>query len=81
MFAVFLTGKEKLRLLSTVLLIKKHLENPANPYRRELLEFKFKNKLITIEELEMVMKMLKLTDDKYMRDILDVMQNHPASPI
>lgn len=56
MFSVFLTKKEKLRLSSTLLLLKKHLEDPGNLYRKELLEFKFKNELVTPEELKEVLK-------------------------
>ena len=79
MFAAFLTGKEKLRLNATALLIKKHLEDPSNSYRRELLEFKFKNQLLIPEEIGMVMEMLKQVTEKDRERIEDILRNHPAS--
>jgi len=42
MFSVFFTGQEELRLKATSLLLEKHLAEPANPYRRELLELSLK---------------------------------------
>ena len=79
MFAAFLTGKEKLRLDATSLLIKKHLDDPVNPHRRELLEFKFKNQLVTPEEMEVVMEMLGQMTEKDRARIEEILRNHPAS--
>ena len=78
MFAVFLTGKEKLRLDATLFLIRKHLEDPANPYRRELLEFKFKNQILTPKETEVAMEMINKLSERDRKKIEDLFENHPA---
>jgi hypothetical protein len=78
MFAPFLTGREKLRVDATLLLLRKHLDDPANPYRRELLEFKFRNQLVIPEEMEVVMEMLKQITEKDRARIEEILQNHPS---
>ena len=78
MFAPFLTGRGKIAADATLLLFMKHLDDPANPYRRELLEFKFKNQLITPEEMEVLMEMHKQMTEKDRARIEDLFQNHPA---
>ena len=78
MFAPFLTGREKISADATLLLFRKHLDDPANPYRRELLEFKFKNQLVTPEEMEVVLEMLKQMTEKDRARIEEILQNHPA---
>ena len=77
MFASFLTGKEKLRLDATTLLIKKHLEDPSNPFRRELVEFKVKNQLVSIEEMEVLIKMINKMSEQERAKIEDLFTNHP----
>ena len=78
MFAPFLTGREKISADATLLLFRKHLDDPANPYRRELLEFKFKNQLVTPEKMEVVLEMLKQMTEKDRARIEEILQNHPA---
>ena len=73
-----MTGSEKLRVDATLLLLRKHLDDPANPYRRELLEFKFRNQLVTIEEMEVVMEMLKQEIEKDRARIEELLENHPS---
>lgn len=77
MFAPFLTGSEELRVDATLLLIRKHLDDPSNTYRRDLLEFKFKNQLVTPDELEVMLKMAKQMTEKDRAKIKDIFQNHP----
>ena len=61
-----------------MLLLRKHLDDPANLYRRELLEFKFRNQLVIPEEMEVVMEMLKQITEKDRARIEEILQNHPS---
>ena len=79
MFSVFFTGKEKIRLKATSLLLEKHLADPVNPYRRELLEFKFKNQLVSPEEMEVLLEMLRQMKEQERKRIEEILQTHPAS--
>jgi len=79
MFAVFLTGREKIRLDATMTLIKKHLADPTSPYRRDLLEFKIKNQLISTEEMEVLLKMLNQANEQEKVKIKELLQSHPFS--
>ena len=78
MFSTFMTGSEKIRVAATALLLKKHLEDPANPHRRELLEFKFRNQLVTPEEMEEVLKMRSQMAEKNRAQMEAFLRNHPA---
>ncbi|AGL00241.1 hypothetical protein [Desulfoscipio gibsoniae] len=79
MFAVFLTGREKIRLDAMMTLIKKHLADPTSLYRRDLLEFKIKNQLISTEEMEVLLKMLNQANEQEKAKIKELLQSHPFS--
>jgi predicted deacylase len=77
MFAAFFTGNEKLRVAATILLLTKYIDDPSNPYRRELLEFKFRNRLFNVEEMEEVLKMSSQMTERDRVQMEEFLRNHP----
>ena len=49
-----------------------------NGFQIRLLEFKFRNQLVTPEEMEVVMEMLKQITEKDRARIEEILQNHPS---
>lgn len=78
MFAAFFTGNEKLRVAATKLLLTKYIDDPSNPYRRELLEFKFRNRLFNVEEMEEVLKMSSQMTERDRVQMEEFLRNHPV---
>ncbi|MTI83614.1 MAG: hypothetical protein FH756_06850 [Firmicutes bacterium] len=79
MFSIFLARNEKLKLSSTLILVQKCLEDPKNVYRKDLMEFQFKNKLVTDKELEVILRMADEMSAEEKAKIEDLLANHPFS--
>ncbi|WP_338824197.1 hypothetical protein MHOCP_23190 [Moorella humiferrea] len=63
-FAPFITGQRRKEMRATVLLLKKYLQDPSNPYRKDLAEFIVKNELILPEEMEEVEQIMYSPEER-----------------
>jgi hypothetical protein len=78
-FAPFLTGQRRKEIRPFSLLMQKYLQEPANPRRRDLVEFSIQSKLNLPEEMEEVLAMVhQLTPDEKER-MKEVLSNSPVT--
>lgn len=63
-FAPFITGRRRKETQATVLLLKKFLQDPSNPYRKDLAEFTIKNELVLPEEMEEVQQLMYSPEER-----------------
>ncbi|WP_258358809.1 hypothetical protein [Moorella sulfitireducens (nom. illeg.)] len=63
-FAPFITGQRRKETQATVLLLKKFLQDPSNPYRKDLAEFTIENELVLPEEMEEVQQIMYSPEER-----------------
>jgi hypothetical protein len=78
-FAPFLTGQRRKEIRPFSLLMQKYLQEPANPRRRDLVEFSIKSEINLPEELEEVLAMIRQLASEEKERMKEVLSNSPVA--